>query len=492
MKKNNINLLTFGSASLVMAALLVMIGMQGCKKDPFSFQEQDRQKLAYDMLKQDTSLSLAVEALEKSGIAPTLNTYGPFTFFAPDNNAFRKFFVSKGKTGLSDFTPEELRTLMIYHIMQARLKSADFIQGPQPNPVGAGDFISLDISRGYKFNTIANSVAKLYQTDIEYSNGLVHKMDAVMNPPTLTIGEFLEQNSDRYSIMIAGLKRANLWDTLTNLTDNFGTRIRLTLFAEPNDVLQAAGITTFDNMPLDQLDTLLRYHMLAGAGFSSSYTHKTEANATIGLVERWDSTIVTLNRQQYIYFDLAADKLINNVANFAASDVIMRNGTLHVLDKHIEFNSGVKRTQIYHWFRTATSYAYGIPGISPTQAPAINGSGNWRTFAENSREFLFCNPDGVNDSMVTIVRNVRMGKYRIEVSYKAGGRGTCQLMNNDDLIGVPTFLGQYLGTINGGLYNQKLVLGIHDFRTSGDKRIKFVWTALPGVAFDNLVLTPEY
>lgn len=492
MKKNNIRLLNFTLGTLVMAILLVMVGTQGCKKDAFSYQEQVRQQLAYDMLKQDTSLKLAVEALEKAGIAPTLNTYGPFTFFAPDNNACRKYFISKGKTGLADFTAEELRTLMIYHIMQARLKSSDFIQGPQPQPVGAGDFISLDISRGYKFNTIANSVAKIYQTDIEYSNGLVHKMDAVLNPPTLTIGEFLDLNQDRYSIMIAGLKRANLWDTLTNLTDNMGNRIRLTLFAEPNDVLQAAGITTFDNMPLDQLDTLLRYHIIAGAGFSSSYTHKTDANATIGLVERWDSTIVTLNRQQYLYFDLAADKLINNVANFSASDVIMRNGTLHVVDKHLAFHSGVKRTQIYHWFRTATNFAYGIPGISPTQAPAVNGSGNWRTFAEAGREFVFCNPDGINDSMVTIVRNVRMGKYRIEASYKAGGRGTCQLMNNDDLIGAPANLGQSLGTINGGLYNQKLVLGIHTFSTSSDKRIKFVWTALPGVAFDNIVLTPEY
>jgi hypothetical protein len=170
----------------------------------------------------------------------------------------------------------------------------------------------------------------------------------------------------------------------------------------------------------------------------------------------------------------------------------MRNGTLQVVDKHIEFNPNLKRTQIYHWFRSATSFAYGLPGISSSQAPAINGSGRWRTFAENGREFLFCDPDAANDSMVTIVKNVRKGKYRIEVSYKAGGRGTCQLMYDSDPIGVPTFLGLSQGTVNGGLYNQKRVIGIYDFRTTGDKRLNFVWTATPGVAFDNLVLTPEY
>ena len=493
MKKNNINLVKAGF-SLLMAALVTMVGLQACKKDGFSYQEQNRQALAFEMMKEDTTLSIAVQALEKAKLAPTLNAYGPFTFFVPDNNAFRKFFASKGKTGLNDFTEAEIRTLMIYHIMPAKLRSTEFVQGPQPTATGGGDFISLDISKGYKENTVINSIAKVYQTDIEYSNALVHKIDAVLNPPTLSIGQFLEQNKDKYSIMIAGLKKANLWDTINNLTDLQGNRIRITLFAETDDVLKAAGIQSFDNLPLDKLDTMMRYHLIAGANFSSSYTKRTTAIPAIGVIERWDSTIVTLNKQQYIYFDLAADKLINSVANFAASDVIMRNGTLHVLDKHIEFNPGIKRTQIYHWFRSATNFAYGIPGISPTQPPAVNGSGNWRTFAENSREFVFFNPDGVNDSLVTIVKNVRMGKYRIEVNYKAGGRGTYQLMYENDNIGVPTFMGARRAGASGATidYDEKLVLGVYDFKTTGDKRLKFVCTVVQGFAAENLVLTPEY
>lgn len=476
---------------MVVTITAMMLVMQSCKKDHFSYQEQTRSVLAYEQMKADTTLSIAVAALEKANLAATLNTYGPFTFFAPDNKAFRKFFAAKGKSGLEAFTADEIRFYMIYHIMQVRLKSAEFVQGPQPQPSGMGDFISLDISKGFKFNTVANGVANVYQTDIEYSNGLVHKMDAVLDPPTLTIGQFLDQNKDKYSIMIAGLKRANLWDTLTNLNDNFGNRIRLTLFAENDDVWKAAGIMTLANMPLADLDTLLRYHMIAGAGFSSTYTKKTEAKPLIGVVERWDSTILTLNRQQYLYFDLAADKFINNVANFLASDVIMRNGVLHSVDKHLAFNSTVKRTQIYHWFRSAlpTTYAYGIPGISSTQQAAINGSGNWRTFAENGREILFYNPDGVNDSMVTVVPNIRTGKYRIEVNYKAGGRGTYQLMYGTDLIGVPTNMGTQVGAT---VYDQKRVLGTYFFATSGDKRLNFNTTIVGGFAPENLVLTPEY
>lgn len=498
MKINNNKLAKFGLRTLV-AVILLMIGIQACKRDHFSYQEQNRSVLAYEMMKEDTTLSIFIAALEKSNLAPTLNTYGPFTVFAPDNSAFRKFFASKGKSSLNDFTPDSLRFYLTYHIMQTRLKSSDFVQGPQLTPAGAGDFISLDISLGFKSNAIANGVAKVYKTDLEYSNALVHKIDAVLNPPTLSIGQFLEVNKDKYSIMIAGLKRANLWDTLTNLTDINGQRIRLTLFAETDDVFKAAGINTLDNMPLDQLDTLLRYHMVAGAGFSATYTKRTDAIPRAGLIERWDSTILTLNRQQYLYFDLAADKFINGIANFAASDVIMRNGVLHNVDKHLVFNSTIKRTPIF-WYFAGTpnnSFAYGLPGISSSQGPAIRGSGRWRTFGAEgnpARDFLFFDPDNINDSMVTIIPNIRTGQYSVHVAYKAGGRGDYQLKYRDDLIGAPMNMGTAVSTgSNGnGTYDQNREIGTYLFATSGDKRLNFVCTRVGGFAVDYITLVPVY
>jgi hypothetical protein len=189
---------------------------------------------------------------------------------------------------------------------------------------------------------------------------------------------------------------------------------------------------------------------------------------------------------------LAAAKLVNGIANFSASDVIMRNGVLHVLDKHIEFGNGVKRTPIF-WYLAAspnTNFAYGLPGINPTQGPAILGSGRWRTFGPEGnpgRNFLFFDPDGINDSLIVIVPNVRKGKYRIEASYKAGGRGDYQLMYEQDNIGVSTFLGLKVGSTD---YDQKLLLGEYVFQTSGSKRLNFVCTRVAGVALDNVVLKP--
>ncbi|WP_165760354.1 fasciclin domain-containing protein [Niastella populi] len=473
---------------------IIMAIIPACKKDGFSYQEQTRQVLAFDMLQQDTSLSISVQALEKTKMSATLNTYGPFTFFIPDNNAWRKFFAGGAKTKLDDFSDEELKTILVYHILPIRIKSAEFIQGPQATPTGRGDFITLDISKGFKFNTIANGIAKVYETDIEYSNALVHKIDGVLNPPTLTIGEFLEQNKSVYSILIGGLKRAGLMDTLTNLTDANGQRIRLTLFAETDDVLKAAGIQDLNNMPLDELDALLRYHIIPGANFSASYTKLRPAFNPLNVKERWDSTLLCINNNDYIYFNLAAQKLINEEADFAATDVIMRNGVIHNVDKHISFNPALKRTQIYHVFWSGTNYAYGIPGVSSTQAPVLSTSGSifWRyyleTFNGRSEYFLFMAADGVNDSLVTVVKNVRRGKYKLEISYKNGfgNRGDYQLKHEEDPIG---------GSINynnGTTYEQKLLIGSYDFKTSGDKRLKFVCTRAGGINLEALVLTPEY
>jgi uncharacterized surface protein with fasciclin (FAS1) repeats len=444
------------------------------------------------MLQQDTSLSISVQALEKTKMSATLNTYGPFTFFIPDNNAWRKYFAAKAKTQLDDFTEEELKTIFAYHILPTRIKSAEFIQGPQKTPTGRGDFITLDISKGFKFNTIANGIAKVYATDIEYSNALVHKIDAVLNPPTLTIGEFLEQNKNLYSIMIGGLKRAGLMDTLTRLTDWSGQRIRLTLFTETDEVLKAAGIQDFNSLTTEELDALMRYHIIPGANFSSSYSQLRPAMRALNVVEHWDSTLLCINNNDYIYVNLAGEKLINETADFSATDVIMRNGVMHNVNKHIAFHPGLKRTQIYHIFWKNTAFAYGLPGVASNQPPPLSSSGpvTWRyypeTFNGRTEHFLYMLPDGVNDSLVTVVKNVRRGKYRIEVNYKGGFRGDFQLKHGDDLIGAPLNYGA------GPQYEQKQYVGSYEFKTSGDKRLNFVCTRVGGINLEAMVLTPEY
>lgn len=288
-------------------------------------------------------------------------------------------------------------------------------------------------------------------------------------------------------------------DTLTNLTGTSGVRTRLTLFAETNSILKERGINTFDNLPLDSLTKLMRDHIITGNNFSSSYTHHTTpAVPSLGLIDRWDSTITTLDGQDWIYFDLAAPHLIDSTTDFTASDIILRNGVMHNVSLPLSFPATKKRTQILHQFWSATNYCYGIPGFSNTVQPTPNASsGNWRYYYDGTAiasdksivtNLTFMNPDGVNDSLVTIVKNIRKGKYKIEVNGKGGGRGTYQLYCGQDAIGTPvnySFIG--LPT-----YRQRYVIGTYDFKRSGDTRLNFVCTVVGGINLECLVLTPVY
>src|SRR5581483_2069937 len=128
-------------------------------------------------------------------------------------------------------------------------------------------------------------------------------------------------------------------DTLTSLTNSSGVRNRLTLFCETNDVLQKAGITTFDNLPIDSLTKLMRDHIVPGSNFSSSYTHHTTAVPSIGVIDRWDSTVLSLDGQDWIYFNLSTPHLIDSTTDLAASDIIMRNGTMHNVSLPLAFSA---------------------------------------------------------------------------------------------------------------------------------------------------------
>jgi len=504
MKENifNSGKLTLGLSKLIILAA-VLLFMNSCEKEQaLSFQEPNRQTLMLDILKQDTSLSLAIAALEKAKMAATLNTYGPFTFFVPDNSAFRKYFKNTGKTGLADFTDAELKVIMTYHILPTRLKAASFLQGPQLVTTGNKDYITLDISKGFRTTAVANGKATVYLTDLEFSNGLVHKMDAVLDPPTLTIGQFLLQNPDQYSIITGGLKRAGLMDTLTNLENEKKERIRLTLFAETNAVLQKAGISSFDEVPLEDLIKQMRYHIITGSNFSSSYTPLTTPINHLGWPERYSNVFNTLSWNEWIYFDLAAKNLINGSINFLASDVIMKNGIVHNLDNRLIFSDAVHRVPLFHLFKDAANYGYGIPNYVDGSLAVVASGTNWRITADgddtpaassNSIKrtgiyIVFANWDAPGDSIVSVVKGVKKGKYNFRLAFKNGGRGSVQMMYQDDLIGTP----KPMNVANTGTTYSNIIMGSYEFKTSGDKRIKFVCTATPGIALETMVLTPEY
>jgi uncharacterized surface protein with fasciclin (FAS1) repeats len=483
------------SAGAWLSLLLLVITLNACVQDDFRYLLKDDQIQMVDVMQKDSTLALTIQALERANLAQTLNTYGPYTFFAPDNQAWRKYFKQVNKNGLAAFTAEEIRIILQYHIIKSRKKTFDFQQGPISDSTVNGDYVVLDVSGGVLNSTMVNDKGRLYDTDIEVTNGVLHKIDAVLDPPVITIAEFLNQDPE-YSMLVAGLKRAGLYDTLNTLTSLTPTgrklKTKLTLFAESNAVLQAANVD-LTTMPLAELTALMKYHILPSGNFSSQYVTYAMAYAPLNIVQTTATNLGTLLRNEYVYFDLdPAFKPLNKSVEFLpkGSDIIMKNGVVHKVNKHMRVAPGQPRVQLIYEFENNVPIPY---GISPSAITA--SSGNYRLFGPEttntgtgrSTKFFFWEPDSKDDSLVFLVPGVQQGKYKIEISFKGGTRGTNQLKMGKDLVGGALSYG------GSPTYEQKKLIATHNFQTGGTKRFNFITTVASGnrqTAFDIMVLTP--
>lgn len=111
----------------------------------------------------------------KAGLSDTLRGTGPFTVFAPSNQAFAKVPAQTMDALAKD--PAKLKALLTYHVLPLKLMAADAKNGNSKTVNGA----SVALSRAGDFVTVEEA---LVQTpDVAASNGVVHVVDSVLMPP---------------------------------------------------------------------------------------------------------------------------------------------------------------------------------------------------------------------------------------------------------------------------------------------------------------------
>jgi len=119
--------------------------------------------------------SILVEAVTKAGLAGALSAEGPFTVFAPTNEAFKALFKQLGVGGVKDLTAEQLTPILTYHVVSGKVMSTDL----KNSSVATlnGQKIKIDLSSGVKINE-----SKVTTADIAGTNGVVHVIDRVLLP----------------------------------------------------------------------------------------------------------------------------------------------------------------------------------------------------------------------------------------------------------------------------------------------------------------------
>lgn len=118
-----------------------------------------------------------VAAVQAAGLVDTLKADGPFTVFAPTDEAFSKLPEGTVEMLLKPENKDKLVAVLTYHVVGGKVKAADVVELKSAKTV-QGQNVMVSVTGG----TVMIDKAKVVMTDVEASNGVIHVIDSVLMP----------------------------------------------------------------------------------------------------------------------------------------------------------------------------------------------------------------------------------------------------------------------------------------------------------------------
>ncbi|HRZ77505.1 MAG TPA: fasciclin domain-containing protein, partial [Bacteroidales bacterium] len=211
--------------------LISMFVLASCDKDENDpMDPMPKQKNIVETAMANDNLSILVAAIQQAGLVDALSADGPFTVFAPTNDAFMALLnANPAWTSLEDIDEATLRAVLLYHVTSGEVMAADLSDTyvSTLSPAINDEPLSLQVSTtgGVMFNGSSKPVT----TDIMASNGLIHVIDKVMLPQNV-VG--LALNNPVFSSLVAALTRSDLTTDYVGILSGAGP---FTVFAPTND-----------------------------------------------------------------------------------------------------------------------------------------------------------------------------------------------------------------------------------------------------------------
>ena len=250
-----------------------------------------------------------VAALSHAGLVSALQGDGPFTVFAPTDDAFAAAGID-----LTTFDTDEenatLSDILLYHVVSGSVSASDVTDGMNAEALN-GDDLSFTVSSD---GTVMVNGATVTSADVMASNGVIHVIDTVLMPPA-DLGDIptVAQGTGIHTSLVAAVVQAELLSTLQGDGP-------FTVFAPTDDAFAAAGID-LASLDTDEgkaaLTDILLYHVVAGEVPSSAVTDGLVAAAVNG---------------DDLSFTVGEGVMVND-ANVVLADVPASNGVIHVIDK---------------------------------------------------------------------------------------------------------------------------------------------------------------
>lgn len=294
---------------LTLALLAGLFVFTSCEKeeDPITEDGTPKEYSITEFASSKENFSILVEALVKTDLVSTLSGSGDFTVFAPDNNAFDNLFMELGVSGVQDIPAEDLKPILLYHVLGESFTSGMITDGYYSSLSPAqGRTVSMYIgtSDGVKIN----GAASVTTADIETTNGVIHAIDAVILPPSIV--DIAAQNED-FETLVSAVVGAGLAGTLSDASGTF------TVFAPTDDAFATLGT----DVPSD-LTPILLYHVLGSPVFSDEIS-----SGIVSSLNAADPEIVVEVSDMGV--------MLNGSAKVIATDIVGTNGVIHVIDQVI-------------------------------------------------------------------------------------------------------------------------------------------------------------
>lgn len=310
-KQNNKMKTSFSKLSFAILAITSFVVFSSCTKDDDE-KAQEKPKNIVEVASSDARFSILVEAVTKANLASALQGDGPFTVFAPTNDAFTALFAQLGVSGIADLDAATLTPILLNHVVSGKVKAADVTTGyastlntnaPDANPVK----IFLD-----KGSDVKVDGSKVIIADITASNGVIHAIDKVILPANVVSHAI---NNPNFSILVEAVVKANLVEALSAAGP-------FTIFAPTNEAFNklfaTLGVSGISDLTAEQLTPILLYHVVSGNVTSSQVT---------------TGSVPTLKEGSNLNLMVSGMGVtINTDVNVIATDVQGSNGVVHVID----------------------------------------------------------------------------------------------------------------------------------------------------------------
>lgn len=253
------------------------------------------------------SFNTLVAAVQAAGLEDALRGEGPFTVFAPTDDAFAAV-PSETLQFLLD-NPDELQKVLLYHVVAGAVK-AETVVGLTSAETLLGESVAISVEDG----GVRINEAHVTATDIEASNGVIHVIDAVLIPPAEPQPNIVEVAAEAggFTTLLTALE-------LTGLDEALSGEGPFTVFAPTDEAFAKLPEGVLDSLIADPdaLSNILLFHVAAGKVTADQVLSRNQVPTLQG------------SRAAIKVQDGAA--FIEN-AEITATDIMASNGVIHVID----------------------------------------------------------------------------------------------------------------------------------------------------------------